>query len=737
VPLRVARADHQGGAPCGAGGRAVSALPAALAAHPQLDTWVRIDAADTITVFTGKVELGQGIASALARVAAEELDVAFERIRVHTADTAHPLDERITAGSLSMTDSGSALRQAAAEVRALLLERAAAVLDSPPAALAVYDGTVVEPGGARHVSYWELAGGRALERLASGAAQPKASAEHRIVGSGERNRSDLRGIVTGTTRFVTDLRRDDMLHGRVVRPPSPAATLASLDEGPARALPGVVAVVRNGSFVAVAAEREQQAVRAADVLRECARWAQRATLPSMATLAQWLREQPGEAYLVENGTPAGAASERDDTAVAWTLSAAYTRPYLMHGSIGPSAAMALWQDGSLEVWTHSQGVHVLREALAAALALAAERIRVRHVVGPGCYGHNGADDAAFDAALVAMATPGRPLLLTWSREDEHRWEPYGAPALVELRARLDEDGAIAQWHHDAWGTTHVARPMVAGTPNLLAGAHLDPPLRTAVPAPMLGREVGIHRNASPIYRIPAQRIVKHFVAASPLRTSSLRSLGAFANVFAIESFIDELAASAGVTPLEFRRRHLDDSRALAVLEAAAASAGWGGGASREPGRGAGIALARYKNSAAYAAVVVRARVEDASAVVALERIVIAADCGEVVDPSGAVNQLEGGALQSASWTLKEQVAFDSTAVTSVDWDSYPILRFSEVPPVEVTLLDRPGLPFLGVGEAAQGPTAAAIANAVADAVGLRLRELPFTPERVRAAALRA
>ena len=711
----------------------MSDLPAALAAHPQLDTWVRIDPEHTITVFTGKVELGQGIVSALARVAADELDVAFERIRVETADTAHGLDERMTAGSLSMTDSGSALRQAAAEVRALLLERAAAVLDAPPVALEVFDGTIVEPSGARRVSYWELSGGRPFARAATGAARPKPAGAHRVVGSTARNRSDLRGLVRGTTRFVADLRREGMVHGRVVRPPSPAATLTALDDAPARALAGVVAVVRNGSFVGVVAEREEQALQAAELLRAGARWRERETLPERSALARWLREQPGEAFLVSDGTPSGPAPALDP-ATPWSHEASYTRPYLMHGSIGPSAAMALWRDGELELWTHSQGVYVLREALAAALALPVERIHVAHVVGSGCYGHNGADDAAFDAALLARAAPGQPVLLKWSREDEHRWEPYGPPALVELRARLD-GGRVVEWRHDAWGTTHLARPMVGGTPNLLAGAHLEPPVEARIPSPTLRREVGIHRNATPIYRFRGQRIVKHFVAATPLRTSSLRSLGAYANVFAIESFMDELATAAGVSPLEFRLRHLEDERARAVLDAVAQAAAWSGEPSPEAGRGAGVALARYKNSAAYAAVLVRLRVDDASAAIVLEQIVIAADCGEVVDPSGAINQLEGGALQSASWTLTEEVTFDATAVTSVDWDSYPILRFSGVPAVEVTLLDRPGQPFLGVGEATQGPTGAAIANAVHDAVGLRLRDTPFTPERVRAAAL--
>jgi CO/xanthine dehydrogenase Mo-binding subunit len=314
------------------------------------------------------------------------------------------------------------------------------------------------------------------------------------------------------------------------------------------------------------------------------------TLPPRGELAAWLREQPGEAFAVVDGTPAGAAEALDATAV-WTHQASYSRPYLMHGSIGPSAAMALWQDGRLEVWSHSQGVFVLREALAQALELAPQAIRVRHVVGPGCYGHNGADDAAFDAALLALAVPGRAVLLKWSRSDEHQWEPYGSPALVELRATLDERGRIAEWSHDVWGTTHIRRPMVGGSANLLAGAHLDPPLPARPPGPFLVSEAGIHRNATPIYETGRRRIVKHFVPAMPLRTSSLRSLGAYANVFAIESFMDELAAIRGVSPLELRLEHLGDQRARDVLLAAVEAAAWSGAPSEESGRGCGIALA--------------------------------------------------------------------------------------------------------------------------------------------------
>ena len=713
----------------------MTALPVALASHPQLDTWVRIDSAATITVFTGKVELGQGLRGALARIAADELDVALARVRVETADTDHGLDERFTAGSLSLSDSGTALRQAAAEVRALLLELAARALKAPLARLEVADGVISDRAGGAEVSYWELSGGRPLRRAASGVPAPKDASAHHAVGSPERNRADLRGLIDGSTRFVGDLRREGMLHARVVRPPYVGARLLALEEGPVRALEGVEAVVREGSFLAVAAAREEQAIDAAELMRRSSRWEGAESLPAGEQPAGWLREQSEEAFLIRSGVPDGPAPPRDEDAT-WTHEASYSRPHLMHGSIGPSAAMALWQDGRLRVWSHSQGVYVLREALAQALALDASAIRVTHVVGPGCYGHNGADDAAFDAALVARAVPGRPVLLKWSRADEHQWEPFGAPGLVELRALLGADGRIAEWSHDVWGTTHRLRPMTDGCANLLAGDQLDPPLERRAPSPFLAKEAGIHRNATPIYDFASgARVVKHFVRAMPLRTSSLRSLGAYVNVFAIESFMDELAQRAGATPLAFRLEHLRDARAREVLEAAAAEAGWDGTPSSVEGSGCGIALARYKNAAAYAAVVVRLRVDDGSAEIALEQIAIAADCGEVVDPSGAINQLEGGALQSASWTLKERVTFDSRAVTSVDWDSYPILRFSEVPAVRTRLLDRPGTAFLGAGEATQGPTAAAIANAVADATGLRLRDTPFTPARVREAAL--
>jgi len=710
-------------------------LPAHLQRYPDLDTWIRIDGDGSLTLFTGKVELGQGVKTAIARIGAEELDVSLERVRVRTADTAHDLNELFTAGSGSMEESGAAMRQAAAEARLVLLELAAERLGVPAARLSVEDGTVSAGDNGRSVTYWELLGGKPFSRTASGRAQPKHPDSYRVVGK-PGPRLELTGLVTGTTRFVQDLARPGMLHGRVVRPPSPRARLQSLDDAAVRRLSGVIAVVRDGSFVGVVAEREELAVKAMTALRSGARWDEEPTLPLMSELHEWLRQQPAHSYRVVDGVPVEGPIDPIEAPpdAAQTLQATYTRPYHMHASIGPSAAMAEWNDGALTVWTHSQGLFLLRDALAQALGVDSAQVRAIHVEGPGCYGHNGADDAALDAALLAREVPGRPVLLKWMREDEHAWEPYGPAMVVQVQASLDVGGRLLDWNHDTWSNTHMARALPYGDRSgLLAAWHLGSPKEQAQPFPMLAYHAGIHRNADPLYAIPRRRIVKHFIANTPLRTSSTRSLGAYANVFAIESFMDELAHAAGVDPLEFRLRGLDDPRARAVLEAAAERAGWSL-RKKEYGRGSGIGFARYKNEKCYAAVIVALRVDPTTAQIILERAVIAADAGQIVDPSGLANQLEGGFLQSASWTLKEQVTFDRTRVTSVDWESYPILTFPEAPEIETVLLDRPGEPYLGSGEATQGPTPAAIANAVFDAVGLRLRQIPFTPERVRAAA---
>jgi CO/xanthine dehydrogenase Mo-binding subunit len=483
----------------------------------------------------------------------------------------------------------------------------------------------------------------------------------------------------------------------------------------------VLKLVRDGSFLAVVAEREYQAVSALRALAAAARWTEPSSLLPQENLYAELQRLPAQhTVLVES-------SARAD---GWTHEASFRRPYQMHGAIGPSCAVGLYRDGSLTVWTHSQGVYPLRGALAELLGLAEERIRCIHREGAGCYGHNGADDAAADAALIARAFPGRPVRVHWMREDEHAWEPYGAAMISSARARL-EGGRIADWHYEVWSNTHSSRPGPAGNLSsawLLAQPFTPPPPQQ-IPQPAGGGD----RNAIPLYRFANARVVHHFVTAMPLRVSALRSLGAYMNVFSIESFMDELAQAAQADPVEFRLAHLDDPRAREVIQRAAERFGWAT-YRKQPGRGRGFGFARYKNLAAYCAVACEVDADRTSGHVRMLRAAAAIDSGEAVNPDGIVNQVEGGILQSLSWTLFEEVRFDRSRITSLDWASYPILRFPAAPDsVEVAVINRPGAPFLGTGEAAQGPAAAALANAIADATGARLREIPFTAQRVRAA----
>lgn len=701
-------------------GAAGPPLPGSLRVNRRLSQWLRFRAEGFVEVYSGKVEIGQGILTALAQIAAEELDVAVERVRMVAASTAKSPDEAVTSGSLSVQESGTAVRHACAEARAIYLGVAAARLNLPPESLAVDDGDIVAANGAR-TSYWELASDELLDREATGQVAPKPEGAHCVVGEAIA-RLDLPDKVFGKPYFIHDLELPGMLHGRMLRPPAADATLAALDEAPVRALPGVVAVVRDGSLVGVIAESEARADSALRKLAAAATWRAGTELPDEAAMPAWLEAQEAETSVID-----GKAAQAPRP-VARTMSARYSRPYLAHASIGPSCALAQWHESGVHVWSHSQGIFNLRRDLALALGLAEKAIVVEHVQGAGCYGHNGADDVAFDAAWLARAAGGCPVRIQWSRADELAWSPFGPAMAVELEAGLDDAGAIAAWRHTIWSNGHTSRPGRGKSPALLGAWHLGEAFERlpAINPPVAGGG-GAERNAMPLYEFPAPRVVCHRVLAMPLRTSALRSLGAFTNVFAIESFVDEIAAATGEDPLAFRLRHLGDPRARAVIERAAASAGWNRWQTRE-GFGHGIGFARYKGTGAYCAVV--AEIE-AEAQIHVRRLVIAVDVGLVVNPDGVANQMEGGAIQATSWTLKEAVRFDRARVTSDSWEAYPILRCSETPAVEVQIVSRPDCPAVGAGEAAQGPTAAAIANAVFDALGLRARDLPLTAERLR------
>jgi CO/xanthine dehydrogenase Mo-binding subunit len=662
-------------------------VPAHVEDNPRLGTWISV-ADGLVDVHVGKVELGQGILTALEQIAADSLGLSPEHLRIRTARTDSGPDQGLTAGSMSVQESAPALRYVGAAVRQL-----AEATDVVEATAYVDRIAALDPDT-------NLTGLGVLDR-----AGPTS-----VVGT-DLPRLDLPDKVLGRPRFLTDLRPPGLMHGRVLRPPSMGATLRSLPDG--WAAPGAE-LVRDGSFLGVVGEREDDVDRTVDALASAAAWDQHDTLPAESELSSWLRS---------------AASNRtevaDDDAPEPTRTASYSKPYLAHASIAPSCALAEWTaDGSaVHVWSHSQGIHRLRLALADALGLDPGAVSVEHVENAGCYGHNGADDAAFDAVLLARAVPGRAVLLRWSRADELGWGPLSPAMTADLSARL-VDGRIDGWSYDVWSQGHASRPGYGGHPGLLATAHVagGTPLPPALDPPAPGH--GSLRNAEPLYDVGPRSITGHVVTEAPLRVSAMRSLGAFFNVFAIESFIDELAADAGLDPVDLRLAHLPDPRARAVIERAAAESGWGTALPDSMGRG--IGFARYKNLGAYCAIV--AEVE-AGVELRVRRLVVVADVGIVINPDGARNQLSGGAVQATSWTTVERVRFDRRRVTSNDWETYPILRFPAAPRVEVHLVDN-DQPPLGAGECAQGPTAAAIANAVHAAIGVRVRDLPLTSEAI-------
>jgi nicotinate dehydrogenase subunit B len=740
-------------------------LPGSLDSNRLLDAWIRIGTDGNATVSTGKVELGQGIVTALAQIAAEELDLPLDRVRMISGDTERTPNEGVTAGSQSIENSGTALRLAGAQVRAILLELAAKRLGADAAALTVANGVVAAPDG-RKLSYGELAAAADLHREATVPARPKPASAHRIVGKPIARR-DIPAKVTGGAAFVQDLRLPGMVHGRVVRPPGYGAKLEGFDQARIKAvrdgtlvgwiaeremlqsriarpagdgakpegfdearlkamLPGVVAVVRDGSFLGVIAEREEQAIKASLVLAESARWTAGPSLPDEAHIHDHLLALPTEDKVVNEKQAALAEGVK-------VIEATYRKPYMAHAAIGPSCAVAQLSDGKMTVWTHSQGIFPLRGNLAMALKMPAERIRCIHTEGSGCYGHNAADDVALDAALLARVASGRPVRVQWMRADEFLWEPFGPAMVIKTRAALSPDGRIADWNYDVWSNTHSMRPSEPGGTNLLASWYLAEPQRPAPPRMIPQPAGGGDRNAVPLYDFPRQRITNHLIKDMPLRVSALRTLGAYANVFATESFMDELALIANADPVAFRLAHLKDARARAVIEAVAKKAGWKADPRRDGNTGRGIGFAKYKNLATYVAVIADIVVDRANGRIAVPRIYAAVDAGQIINPDGLENQIEGGIVQSMSWTLKEQVKFDSSEISSRDWATYPILTMPEVPSVEIELIDRPDERSLGAGEAAQGPAAAAIANAFAAATGKRLRDLPLTPARVKAA----
>ena len=696
-------------------------LPGSLSDHPLLDSWLEVNADGSVTIFSGKIEMGQGIGTALIQIVAEELDMRVERVRVMAGDTSRTPDEGGTGGSRSVKNSGSALRSAAAEARQFLLQLAAEQLGLPLSQLEVDDGTI-RPRGKKtpSLSYGRLFGGRRFQRVATGKASVKDFRDYRLVGKSVP-RIDLPDKVAGRSAYIQDMRLPKMLHARVVRPPNYWSRLESLREKSVLAMRGVVQIVRDGSFLAVVAKREEQAVDASVVLRKNAQWNGEAQFDLSNGFFPYYENLPFREMPVKHWGNVASSFEGSSRVIEST----FRRPYQSHGSPGPSCGIAQMKDGFLTVWTHSQNAYDLRLELTHLLGMPKEKMRVIHKDGPGCYGHNGADDAGADAALIASRLPGFPIRVQWSRQEEFQWAPFGKAAVIRLKAGIGSDGKVRAWQGRIISDTRNERP--GGGGEVICAWHLASPIPFVA---SIGNTLGPARNGVPLYSFPNLDVKVHSVKG-PLRVSSLRSLGAYANVFAIESFMDELAQVAEMDPVQFRLNQLEDPRAREVIRRVATASQWG--KKKRVGLGWGLAFACYNDTGAYTAMAAQVQVEKQTGRVKVLRIISAVDAGLVINPDGVRNQMEGGIIQSASWTLKEEVKFGPEGVKTQDWEDYPILGFEEVPEVEIILVNRPDQPAVGVGEVAQGPAAAAISNAIYDAIGVRVYDLPFTPINVKKA----
>ena len=691
-------------------------------AADQVDGFLSIDAQGKVSVYSGKVDLGTGVRTAITQIAAEELDVPFAQVEVIQGDTLLTPDQGPTYGSLSIQNGGVQIRQAAATARRALLGQAAKRFGVSESDIVIEAGTIKTRDGGKAVGYGELIGGKNFALALDKDAPLKDPATYSIVGHSQP-RLDIPAKVTGEFTYMQDFRLEGMLHGRPVRPPAIGAKLQSVDESSVANVPGLVKVVRLGDFLGVVAQTEWGAISAARQLK--ATWSDWIGLPDENKLWEYVRAtKVTKDDVTSNVGDVNAALDK----ASKKLSATYDFAIHTHGSIGPSCAVAQFDGGKLTCWSASQATHNLRKQLALMLSLPETDVRAIYIDGSGCYGRNGHEDAAADAVLLARAV-GKPVRVQWMRADEHGWDPKGPPTLIDLQAGLAKDGSI-----DAWYSQFFMPAGAAGFVKLVAAEHAGLPFDAAM------SPGGIINDTAVAYTFPNVKTVAHRLESTPFRPSWIRSPGRMQNTFANEAFFDEIAAASGADPFELRLRYIsNDARGIELLEHLRKLAKWQKRASPRSrhatgvATGRGVAYVKYELARTYVGMVATIDVDPHSGIIKAKHFAVVQDCGQIINPDGVKNQIEGNVVQTVSRTLLEELKFDRSRVTSLDWNSYPILKFTDVPDIDMELIDRPKEKPWGVGEPSAALVSAAISNAVFDAIGVRLRSVPFTPAKVLAA----
>ena len=696
-----------------------------LVAKDQLDSWLTIDRNNKITVFVGKVDLGTGTKTALSQIAAEELYVPFERIEMIMGDTATTPDQWITGAAITISQGGNELRQAAANARQALLARAADKLQVSISELTIQDGNIFSVNKPQQkLSYGSLIGEGFKLKVDPKTPQKKYT-DYTLIGKSIQ-RVDIPGKVSGEYLYVHDFRLKGMLHARVIRSDVAGARLLNVDDSECKKLKGFVQTVRKDNFLAVVCKDEWSAVKGAQIIRVS--WGSGKELPNQANIYDAWRKMPvAKQELTQNVGNITTAFENSVRRVKAT----YNFAMQTHASMGPSCAVADFQNGKLTIWSASQATHSMQHEIAVLTGLPKEAIRLVYLDGSGCYGRNGHEDATADAALIAQII-GKPVRVQWMRHDETALAPKSPPRSMDFEASFDDKGNITGWKSDFYiALNHIA-----------AFKPLDFPLlaTTEVGIPRPGNWVGfLFQNSGAPYTLPNIQVNTRHIEQTFFRASHLRSPGRIENSFANESFMDELAYAAKSDPAEFRLKHLSDPRAIAVIKAVMKASNWqtrsgiNTNNSQDASlRGRGISYVRYNNAITYVATVAEVEVNRTTGKIRVTKLYVAHDCGQIVNPDGVINQIEGGAIQTVSRTLMEEVKWSGSKITSVDWASYPILTFPEIPKVETVLIDQPGQPSWGAGEQTPTTIPAAIANAVFDASGVRLRTIPFIPETVKA-----